>query len=743
MEIQGEITMLTVREEDIDKITEVFYNLTKGKTPKDIMLPADHPDNELKQMVGYINRFLGEYRTSSDFAFNLGKGVVDVETPRNSTSILQALKSLQASLNHLTWTTQQIAKGDFSHEVSFMGEFSDAFNSMTGQLKNSFKEREESALAMEKQIKELDRARRAMLNIMEDLNLSQAGMSALIDALPDATMVYDRNGVYQKIYFRNQESDERGLLKDSEDVKSLIGKSVSDVLPLAAAEKISDAIHEAMGKNKTIRIEYSLPTSLGVRWYDARFSPMITKDSNQSLVVSVARDITKIKQLTEELDSSQQRLNLALEASNTGLWDFKPAENELYLNDQWYKQLGYDPGKFKDETDPLSMLLHPEDKDRVNKSLDHNMNEKIDRYQAEFRLKAADDSWKWILSVGRVVGRDDKGRARRIIGVHMDITERKQMEQEILKAKEQAEEATKAKSDFLANMSHEIRTPMNAIMGMTHLALKTDLTVKQEDYLNKIYTAATSLLGLINDILDFSKIEAGKLDMESIDFNLEDVLDNVTNLIALKAQEKDLEFLIQNPSELPRYLVGDPLRLGQVLINLSNNAVKFTEKGQIVIQTKVLDEKPEKVTLQFAVRDTGIGLTQEQISKLFQSFSQADTSTTRKYGGTGLGLTITKRLVEMMNGKVWVESEPGAGSAFIFTAEFGQQTEREKTPLPLAQDLKGLRVLVVDDNETSRQIFAEILSSFEFEVESAFTGGKALDALATAKKPFDLVIMDW
>lgn len=244
-------------------------------------------------------------------------------------------------------------------------------------------------------------------------------------------------------------------------------------------------------------------------------------------------------------------------------------------------------------------------------------------------------------------------------------------------ARKIAVEATKAKSDFLANMSHEIRTPMNAIMGMTHLALQTDLTIKQQDYLKKTHTAATSLLGLINDILDFSKIEAGKMDMESVDFLLDDVMDNVSTLISIKAEDKGLGLAFKTTPSVPRYLVGDPLRLGQILINLANNAVKFTEKGEITVETVLIEETEESFTLQFAVRDTGIGLTKEQIGKLFKSFSQADSSTTRKFGGTGLGLTISKRLVEMMNGRIWIESEAGKGSSFIFTASFGHGNEAE------------------------------------------------------------------
>jgi signal transduction histidine kinase/CheY-like chemotaxis protein/HPt (histidine-containing phosphotransfer) domain-containing protein len=314
------------------------------------------------------------------------------------------------------------------------------------------------------------------------------------------------------------------------------------------------------------------------------------------------------------------------------------------------------------------------------------------------------------------------------------------------RAEKRADEATRAKGDFLANMSHEIRTPMNAVIGMSHLALKTELNRKQKDYLNKIQSSANSLLGIINDILDFSKIEAGKLDMESVEFNLDNVLDNLSNLITVKAEEKEnLEVLFATSRKVPHFLVGDPLRLGQVLINLANNAVKFTESGEIVVSTELVSQNEDQVTLKFSVRDTGVGLTQDQIDKLFEAFSQADTSTTRKYGGTGLGLTISKRLVKMMGGKIWVESKPGRGSTFSFTGNFSLGKEKVKKRFVLSPDLHGIKVLVVDDNATSRDILEKILESFSFEVTLSGSGEEGLAELESAPKdqPYDLVIMDW
>ena len=447
-----------------------------------------------------------------------------------------------------------------------------------------------------------------------------------------------------------------------------------------------------------------------------------------------------VEERTEELQESQLFLEGVIDNSPALIFSKRLDGCYLMVNREWCRRFDMERADAIGKTD--HQLFPKEIADRFRENDLETLEEGKPREYEESVSENGEEHWYFSVKFP-IFDAEDKPYA--ICGIATDITERKLMEDELVRARMEADAANEAKSDFLANMSHEIRTPMNAIIGMTHLCMQTDLTRKQDDYLSKIQNASQSLLGIINDILDFSKIEAGKLDIESIEFNLDTTLDNLSNVISGKAEEKGVEIFLDTAADVPLSLVGDPMRLGQILTNLMSNAVKFTEKGEIVIATRLFEEIDDRVKLQFSVRDSGIGLTKEQVAKLFRPFTQADGSTTRKYGGTGLGLTISKRLVDMMEGDIWVESEVGEGSTFAFTACFNRGKAGEGARPTSPANLHGLRVLVVDDNSQSRRILQDILESFSFEVTLACSGAEGIAELESVSdgQPYALVLMDW
>ncbi|MBF0453407.1 MAG: PAS domain-containing protein [Magnetococcales bacterium] len=459
-------------------------------------------------------------------------------------------------------------------------------------------------------------------------------------------------------------------------------------------------------------------------WVSATIIPFLNDQGKPMEYVAIRTDISHQKAMEEALREKEQRLTIALDASYTGLWDWNPVTDVAYFSEQWLTMVGFRKGEMEETGKAWENLIHPADKHRVKEKLfAHLLGEQLD-FDVEFRMQHRNKQWKWILSSGRVTERDQEGRATRMTGIHKDISDRKQVEDQLKEAMRQAEAASQAKSDFLANMSHEIRTPMNAIIGLGHLALSREKDPRQKDYLEKIFNASQSLLRIINDILDFSKIEAGKLELEEAEFCLDELFETLSNQISLKAQDKGLEIIFDIPATLPRAWIGDALRLNQVLLNLTSNAVKFSSQGNILVRVELI----EKGGLCITVQDSGIGMTDEQMSRLFQSFSQADSSTTRRFGGTGLGLAICKNLVQLMGGDITVESKPGQGSLFRFTL-YLKQGEPSSVFADLPDTLRGSQVLLLTSNQTQSKVLTKLLESLAFKVSAFSTQQEALACL--------------
>jgi len=570
---------------------------------------------------------------------------------------------------------------------------------------------------------------------------AQRELEALLQSAPDAMLMVGEDGRIVRV---NQQAERLFGYSSA----ALCSMGIEELLP-----ESSRAAHVAlrqsyfatprarpMGGEMTLKgltqdgrelpVEISLST---VQQGDATFATATVRDISDRLAA---------ERLVRE---NEERLMLSQAIADVGTWDWDIVTGGLVWSPQIYSIFGVSSDQFEASYENFLNFVHPEDRDKVSAAVREALEFDV-LYDVEHRLSLQNGKELFVHERGQVY-RDENGTPVRMIGVVLDITERTRFVTALENAKAEADRANKAKSDFLANMSHEIRTPMNAILGMGYLVLKTKLDHQQSDYLNKMMSSTRSLLRIINDILDFSKIEADKLEMENTPFELSNVMENVANVIGASVDNKKLEVMFATGVDVPCALLGDPLRLEQVLINLASNAVKFTETGEVVVRADLEGiDKDANAVLKFTVQDTGIGMDDAQVATLFDAFRQADTSTTRRFGGTGLGLSISLRLVKMMGGAINVESEVGKGSTFMFTARFGVLDD-SKTRRFVPQDMQGYPALVVDDNQTSREILCEIMNAFGFKCTSVASGEAALAELqraaASGESFYKVVLMDW
>ncbi len=473
--------------------------------------------------------------------------------------------------------------------------------------------------------------------------------------------------------------------------------------------------------------------------------PVTAQDELGAAAVAVNQLLDRMQAHDREILRGGERLNLALEASQLVLWDWDVPNGTVFLSERWSEKRGGPAQATRIGVDELQTLIHPDDRRPLKETLLRALKGELSHYQTEHRVRdVAGSGWIWLQNRGRVTERDASQRVLRLTGTSVDITEQRLREQELLQAKIMAEAASRAKSQFLANMSHEIRTPMNGVLGMTELLLQTQLSERQRRLAETVRQSGSALLTVINDILDFSKIEAGKLEIERTPFDLQRVVEEVLELFAERALEKRQELINDLEPGLPSILYGDPGRLRQILSNLLSNAIKFTDGGEVLLRISALPTSGRDVALRFEVADTGIGIEAEECERVFQPFRQGDASTTRRYGGTGLGLAICRQLVELMQGRIGVDSRLGTGSTFWFELRLERVAEQESDVRPGWRRLRGLHALVVDDNATNRDILCEQLRAEGIRADSAPSGAQALAMLQSAslRDPYRVAVLD-
>ena len=597
-------------------------------------------------------------------------------------------------------------------------------------------------IAIETEITERKRIERA-------LREQEAQIRLITDNVPVSIAYYDAkricrfaNRSYAQLFGRS--------------VAEIIGKPLKEIaLPANYAEMDAQVDVVMAGRPAHYRHCMELPV-MRVAYMDVTLVPDVEQSGAVIGFYVMRADVTERQIAEADLRAVRERLDLALDGSELASWDWEIASGKVHVSKRWSQMLGDDRQASVVTVSDLEKIMHADDIERVRDRIAAVLEGKSEIYYAEYRVRRRDGEWRWIGSHGKVTERDANGSAVRMTGTNADITGKKLDEATVLAAKDAAEAANRAKSNFLANMSHEIRTPMNGIIGMTDLALDTELTAEQQELMLTVKSCAGSLLEIINEILDFSKIESGAMTLDVSDFCLRTLLDETLKVFMPHARAKGTALKCIVAPAAPAMLRGDAAKLRQILINLVGNAIKFTEHGEIAVEVECLARKDNDVRLGFAVRDTGIGVAPEKQQLIFEPFSQADSSTTRNYGGTGLGLTISARLVEMLGDTLKLESAPGVGSRFYFDASFEYFTGTETRPptdnadgkraLPAARPGlsaaagRPLNVLVAEDNPVNQRLICHLLGQRGMQVRLVDNGQSAVDAFATEK--FDIVVMD-
>ena len=580
----------------------------------------------------------------------------------------------------------------------------------------------------------------ARKRLEEDLETSRAFLQSVTDSMGEGVYTLDANGICT---FLNAEAER------------LIGWTAEEVMN----RPIHDLVHFQDDHGTHIPMkECAIMTALqqGDKYFsedqyfthrDGHVFPVsvtsvrLLGGDHFNGSVTVFQDITERRRIQDELRKSEERLSIALNASGTGLWDVYPLTHKAIFSDTWFTMLGYEPNCLPPDEQSFRTLLHPDDAAPFDFALKEHVEGLKSLIEVEFRMRRADGSWAYVKSIGKVIDRDENNAPSRVVGVHIDVSATHETQADLAAAKDIAVQASQAKSDFLAMMSHEIRTPMNAIIGLSHLMGRTQLAPQQRDYLAKLQTASRALLDIINDILDFSKIEAGKLNIETVEFNIDTVIDNLTSMISPKIREKGLELAIARAPELPVQFLGDPLRLSQILMNLLSNATKFTQMGEVIVTIGGHEISASQFMLEVAVSDSGIGMSPDQVAMLFKPFMQADASISRRFGGTGLGLAISHQLVTLLGGEIAVESQKGQGSTFRFSLPL-TRVQHKDVSSDIDHVLKSKHVLVVDDSDAVRSILANMLGHFGALVTMASNGAEAV-VQVEQNEAFDLIVLDW